>query len=379
MGLWDKIRGEFIDIIEWLDEDRDIIVYRFERYQNEIKNGAKLTVRQGQAAVFVNEGQIADVFQPGMYTLTTENLPILSTLKGWKYGFDSPFKAEVYFVNTRRFTGMKWGTPNPITLNDDRFGFIEIRAFGTYEMKVSDPAKFLEEIVGTDGEFTTQEITDQIRSIVVREFTDGVGEANLPVEAYAANIKELSEAATAAINEDMHRFGMDIPQFYVENVSMPDEVKKEIFEYSRLNKIDLNKLAQMKAAQAMTIAAANPSGDAGAGMGMGMGFAMAQQMSSLFAQQGITGQAQPQAAAQPAAAPAPAPPPLPNALKLFVAVNGAQQGPYDMATVQGMIQRGEIIPDSLVWKEGMANWSAAKDVPEIGGLFGAAPPPLPPQ
>ena len=379
MGLWDKIRGEFIDIIEWLDEDRDIIVYRFERYQNEIKNGAKLTVRQGQAAVFVNEGQIADVFQPGMYTLTTENLPILSTLKGWKYGFDSPFKAEVYFVNTRRFTGMKWGTPNPITLNDDRFGFIEIRAFGTYEMKVSDPAKFLEEIVGTDGEFTTQEITDQIRSIVVREFTDGVGEANLPVEAYAANIKELSEAATAAINEDMHRFGMDIPQFYVENVSMPDEVKKEIFEYSRLNKIDLNKLAQMKAAQAMTIAAANPSGDAGAGMGMGMGFAMAQQMSSLFAQQGITGQAQPQAAAQPAAAPAPAPPPLPNALKLFVAVNGAQQGPYDMATVQGMIQRGEIKPDSLVWKEGMANWSAAKDVPEIGGLFGAAPPPLPPQ
>ncbi|HAA21695.1 MAG TPA: antifreeze protein, partial [Cytophagales bacterium] len=277
MGLFDKLRGEFIDIIEWLDDDRDVIVYRFERYQNEIKNGAKLTVRQGQAAVFVNEGQIADVFQPGMHTLNTANLPILSTLKGWKYGFDSPFKAEVYFVNTRKFTGMKWGTPAPITLNDDRYGFVEIRAFGTYELQVSDPGKFLTEVVGTDGEFTTDEITDQVRSIVVREFTDGIGEANLPIEAYAGNIKELGEAATAALNEDMHRFGLDIPQFYIENVNMPDEVKKEIFEYSRLNKIDLNKLAQMKAAKAMEAAAANPGGDAGAGIGMGMGFAMAQQ------------------------------------------------------------------------------------------------------
>ena len=375
MGLFDKIRGEFIDIIEWLGEDRDVMVYRFERYQNEIKNGAKLTVRQGQAAVFVNEGKVADVFEPGMYTLNTQNLPILSTLKGWKYGFDSPFKAEVYFVNTRRFTGMKWGTPAPITLNDDRYGFVEIRAFGTYELKVTDPGKFLEEVVGTDGEFTTQEITEQVRSIVVREFTDGVGEANLPIEAYAGNIKELSEAATAALNQDMTRYGLDIPQFYIENVNMPDEVKKEIYEYSRLNKIDLNKLAQMKAAKAMEAAAANPGGDAGAGMGMGMGFAMAQQFGNMFAQSGGGASTQPAAAATPPSAGGP--PPLPQSMALFVAINGAQQGPLDQAAVQGMINKGEITRDTLVWKEGMSNWTAASLVPEVNKLFGAVPPPLP--
>jgi len=158
MNIWDKLKGEFIDIIEWLDPTSDTMVYRFERYNNEIKNGAKLTVRESQIAVFVDQGQIADVFKPGMHTLNTENLPILATLKGWKYGFESPFKSEIYFINTKNFTDMKWGTKNPIMLNDDRYGLLEIRAFGTYAIKVNDGGKFIKEIVGTDGNFTVDEI-----------------------------------------------------------------------------------------------------------------------------------------------------------------------------------------------------------------------------
>ena len=176
MGLWDKLKGELIDIIEWLDDSRDTLVYRFPRYQNEIKYGAKLTVREGQAAVFVNEGKIADVFAPGMYELQTSNLPILATLKGWKYGFDSPFKAEVYFVSTRRFTDQKWGTKNPIMLRDPEFGPGRLRAFGSFEFKASDPAAIIREISGTDGDFTVDDINDQIRNIVITRFTDALGE-----------------------------------------------------------------------------------------------------------------------------------------------------------------------------------------------------------
>ena len=181
MGIFDKIKeklsNEFIDIIEWLDYTDDTICHRFERYQNEIKNNAKLIVREGQTAVFINEGQLADVFKPGTYTLNTQNLPILTTLKGWKYGFDSPFKAEVYFVNTHLFTDEKWGTKNPITLNDDRFGLVEIRAFGTYAFRINDPGKFIVDIVGTDNNFTNFEINEHLKSLISTRFTDTIGEA----------------------------------------------------------------------------------------------------------------------------------------------------------------------------------------------------------
>ncbi len=153
MGFFDSLRGQFIDIIEWIDDSNDTIAYRFERHKNEIKMGAKLTVRPGQIAVFVNEGRIADVFQPGMYELSTQNLPILSTLMGWKYGFNSPFKAEVYFFSTKVFTNLKWGTSNPITIRDPELGPIRLKAYGNYTFRVQDPAKLLNEIVSTDGLF----------------------------------------------------------------------------------------------------------------------------------------------------------------------------------------------------------------------------------
>lgn len=371
MGLFDKLRGEFVDIIEWLDDSNNTIVYRFERYQNEIKNGAKLTVREGQVAVFINEGQIADVFQPGMYSLTTENLPVLSTLKGWKHGFNSPFKAEVYFVSTRSLTAQKWGTKNPITLSDQRFGMLELRAFGTYVIKVNDAALFIKEIVGTDGHFTTEEISEQLKSMIVTRFTDAAGEAGFPIEAFAGNINELSEYVSTIITPEFAQYGLELPKFLVENVSMPEEIKKEIFELSRLNAIDLNKLAQMKAAKAMEAAANNPSGTAGAGMGMGMGFAMANQMGQTFAA-GQQQQSQPQQQAAP-----PTPPPVPPALTFFVVVNGQQAGPYDVATLKNMVTQNQLTKETLVWRDGMANWAAAGQQAELTSIFGSVPPPIP--
>ena len=368
MGLFDKLRGEFIDIIEWLDDSNDTLVYRFERYQNEIKNGAKLTVREGQLAVFINEGKIADVFQPGMHTLNTANLPILSTLKGWKYGFDSPFKAEVYFISTRKITAQKWGTKNPITLSDDRFGMLEIRAFGTYVIRVKDAPLFITEIVGTDGQFTTDEISEQLKSMIVTRFTDSVGEANLPVENYASNVNEISEYVHGVIGPEFEKYGIEVTKFLIENVSMPEEIKKEIFELSRLNVIDLDKLAKMKAAKALEKAAENESGTAGAGMGMGMGFAMANQMGNAFS----GGQQNQQQAPSSSG-----PPPIPKALSFHVVVNGQQSGPFDLNALKQMVSKNELTKDMLVWREGMSGWTAAGQVNELSPVFGSLPPPIP--
>lgn len=377
MSLFDEIKkklsNEFIDIVEWLDTNDDTIVHRFERYQNEIKNNAKLIVREGQAAVFVNEGQLADVFKPGTYTLSTQNLPVLTTLKGWKYGFDSPFKAEVYFVNTRLFTDEKWGTKNPFMLSDERFGLVEIRAFGTYSFRISDPGKFVVDVVGTDGNFTNFEINEHLKSLIVTRFTDTVGEANLPVELYAANTSELSETCQEVMQPEFGRVGIELEKFYIENVSMPEELKKEIFEYSRLDKLDMTKLAQFKAAKAMEAAAKNEGGTAGAGMGMGMGFVLAQQMGSMMnpqAPQQVFG-TQPQQAHA-------APPPMPTQVLYHYAANGQQMGPVTIDKLKELFAARTINRDSLVWKQGMQNWTPLKEVEELKPfLGGSTPPPLP--
>ncbi|NNK87180.1 MAG: SPFH domain-containing protein [Flavobacteriaceae bacterium] len=375
MGIFDtikeKLSNEFIDIIEWLDYTDDTICHRFERYQNEIKNNAKLIVREGQTAVFVNEGQLADVFKPGTYTLNTQNLPILTTLKGWKYGFDSPFKAEVYFVNTHLFTDEKWGTKNPITLNDERFGLVEIRAFGTYAFRISDPGKFLIDIVGTDNNFTNFEINEHLKSLIATRFTDTVGEANLPIELYAANTSELSETCKEVMQPEFESVGIGLEKFYIENVSMPEDLKKEIFEYSRIDKLDLDKLTKFKTAKAIEAAAANEGGTAGAGMGMGMGFVLAQQMGGLMSPQ-MGGQQMPQQQASVM------PPPMPQAVQYFYAANGQQAGPVNIEQLKALFANRTVNKDSLVWKQGMSEWSALKDVEELKAfLGGSTPPPLP--
>jgi len=376
MGIFDKIKEklsqEFIDIIEWLDYTDDTICHRFERYQNEIKNNAKLIVREGQTAVFINEGQLADVFKPGTYTLNTNNLPILTTLKGWKYGFDSPFKAEVYFVNTHLFTDEKWGTKNPVTLSDDRFGLVEIRAFGTYAYKINDAGKFIVDIVGTDNNFTNFEINEHLKSLIATRFTDTVGEANLPIELYAANTTELSETCKEVMQTEFNSVGISLEKFFIENVSMPEDLKKEIFEYSRIDKLDLDKLTKFKTAKAIEAAALNDGGTAGAGMGMGMGFVLAQQMGGMMQpQMGVQQQTSMQQGHM-------MPPPIPAAVSYYYASNGQQVGPVSFEQLRSLFANRTVNKDSLVWKQGMANWASIKDVEELKLFLGGnTPPPLP--
>lgn len=366
MVLGNLFRGQFIDVIEWLDPTNDTMVYRFERHNNEIKFGAQLTVRESQVAVFVNEGQIADVFQPGRYVLETANVPILSTLQAWKHGFNSPFKAEVYFFNTKRFTDLKWGTKNAIMIQDPQLGPIEVRAFGTYEMRLKDAPTFMKEIVGTDGQFTTEEIANQLRNLIVTRFQSAISSLNVPFAQVAANNERLSEFLTQKIAPEFEQYGISLTKMLVENVSLPPEVKadfdklREAYRKKAQMEVlgDINKYAQFQAADSIPAAAANPGGIAAMGVGMAMG-------------QTIAGAMQPAPAIV-------APPPLPQK-QFFVAVNGQQQGPFDMTQLQQQIAGGGVKRDTLVWSQGMANWSAADKVAELQALFAAAPPPLPPR
>ena len=281
MPIFDFLRGEFIDVIHWTDDTRDTIVWRFEREGHAIKYGAKLTVREGQAAVFVHEGQIADTFGPGLYMLETNNMPILTTLQHWDHGFQSPFKSEIYFVNTRRFTDLKWGTRNPITCRDPEFGMVRLRAFGTYTMRVADPAKFLTEIVGTDGEFTTQEIEFQIRNVIVSTSARSSRRRGIPVLDMAANTIELAKIVHERIAPMIAEYGLELPAFYIENISLPAEVEAALDKRTATGVAgDLSRYTDFSAAEAMTKAAANPGGGGGigAGLGMGMGMAMAERM-----------------------------------------------------------------------------------------------------
>ncbi len=370
MGLWDKLKGELIDIIEWLDSSKDTMVYRFERMGNEIKNGAKLIVRESQAAVFVNEGKLADVFGPGTYTLSTKNLPILSTLKGWKYGFDSPFKAEVYFMSTRQFTDQKWGTPNPVMLRDQDFGMVRIRAFGNYTLRITDPVKFLREVVGTDDDFSTDEINKQLRSMVVTRFTDAVGESKIPVLDIAASYNELSDFCHKKLADEFNEYGLEVPKFLINNISLPPAVEEAIDKRSTMGALgDMNKYAQMQQADAMRDAAKNPGG--GGGMEGMMGMAMAQQMMNMNSMQQQQFNQQPQQRSS-------APPPPPAQSQFYVSINGQQSGPFNLDALQQMIKQKQVQENSYVWKEGMSAWQPASNVPEVAQLFKTSAPPPPP-
>ena len=366
MGLWDFIKTELIDIVEWLDDSGDTLVYRFVRHDNEIKNGAQLIVRPGQAAVFVDQGKIADVFEPGRYELKTENLPILSTLRGWKYGFDSPFKAEVYFVNTRQFTDQKWGTKNPIMLRDAEFGMVRLRAFGTYAFKAAEPAKLIAEIVGTDGHFTVDQIVEQLRNLIVARFADALGEGKIPALDLAANYTELGQAVRGTIAPELAGYGIELTTLLVENISLPPEVEKALDKRSSMGVLgDMRTYTQYQIAESIPAAAQQPGGLAGAGMGLGVGMGMAQQMAQAFGGAG-------------APAPGAAPPPLPAQAAFFIALNGKQDGPHGMDALRAHAAAGTLTRDTLVWKEGMAAWTRAGDVPDLAPLFAAVPPPLPP-
>ncbi len=362
MSFWKKLKGELIDIIAWTDPTSNTMVYRFERYGNEIKHGAKLVVREGQAAAFVNEGKLADVFMPGTHTLDTSNLPILSTLQGWKYGFESPFKAEVYFTSTRRFTDLKWGTKNPIMLRDAEFGPIRLRAFGSYTIRVSDAGQFLKEIVGTDGHFTTDDITNQLRNMIVARFADILGESKIPALDLAANYDELGKFITGRIQTEFTTYGLELAQLMIENISLPPAVEEVLDKRTSMGVVgDIGKYTQFQAAEALKAAAENPGGMAAGGMGMGMGFAMANQMGTAMSGQSAT---------------PPAPPPVPGQPSFFAAIDGKQAGPFDAAALKQHITSGKVTADTLVWCNGMANWTPAGQVDALQAGF-AGPPPLP--
>ncbi len=367
MGLFDAIRNELVDIIEWIYDSRHTLVWRFPRYQNEIKNGAQLIVRPGQTAVFVNQGEVADIFEPGQYSLETKNLPVLSTLQGWKYGFDSPFRCEVYFVATRQVTDLKWGTPNPVIMRDADFGPVRIRAFGNYTLRAVDPKALLTELVGTDSSFEADEISELLRAIVVQSFSDACASSKIAVLDLATSYVELSEEVRQAVIERVDdEYGLDIPQLQIVNISLPPEVEKAIDTRSSMNAIgNMQQYQAYQMANAMPIAAANPAGGiAGAGLGLGMGMAMANQMMP-----GMMGGAQPAAAA--------APPPPPPAAAWHVAENGQTLGPFDLQSLAQAVAAGQLLPTSMVWSAGMAAWTQASQVPALAGLFAPPPPPPP--
>ncbi len=369
MGLISKIRGELVDIIEWVDDSRRTIAWRFPRYHNQIKHGAQLIVRPGQQALFINQGKIGDVFEPGQYTLETKNLPVLSTLQGWKYGFDSPFKAEVYFVATRQVTDLKWGTPNPVMMRDADFGPIRIRGFGNYTLKAVDPRILIRELVGTDSVFESDEISELLRSIVVQAFADVVASSDIPVLDLARNYQEMAETLRKEVVQRVDdEFGLDIPQLQIVNISVPPEVEEALDTRTSMNMIgDLGSFQAYQMGRSMPIAAENTAGGlAGAGIGMGMGLGMAQQM-------------MPGAGAMAAQQQAPqAPPPPPPVVAWHISQNGQTTGPFAPQILAQGVASGQIMPTTLVWRAGMAAWTAAGQVPELISLFQAAQPPPPP-
>ena len=364
MALWDKLLGELIDIIEWLDDSSDTLAYRFERYQNEIKYGAKLVVREGQMAAFVNEGKLADVFKPGTYELTTQNLPILATLRGWKYGFNSPFKAEVYFVSTRKFTDLKWGTPGPAMMRDRDFGMVRATAFGIYTIRVKDAGVFLRDLVGTDNRFTTGEIQENLRGKIGLRIKELMPELGIPVIEMEAKVFEMGTRLRERLQPDFQAMGLELVEVQVQDVGLPEEVEKAIDKRGAISAVgNMQAYTQYETASAIRDAANNPGGAAGAGVGLGAGIAMGAQMMNNMGGMASAGQA--------------SPPPIPGAGGFHVAVGQQQAGPFEISILQRQASTGELNRNTLVWKPGMAQWVKAGEVAELAALFANTPPPIP--
>lgn len=300
MGFFSNIiKGQLIDVIAWTDNTQDTMVHKYDMNGKEIMMGAQLTVRESQVAVFVNEGQLADVYTPGRYELSTSNMPIMTALKAWKFGFNSPFKADVYFVNTKQFLDRKWGTPNPVMMRDTEFGMIRLRAFGIYSFKVSDPTTFLKEVFGTSSLFTVDGVEGQIKRTLVSGLSDAIAESKIPALDLAANYDELSGYVLNATNPKLAPLGLQLCSCVIENISLPEEVEKTMDRRTSMGVIgDMGKYSQYQAAEAMREAANNPGGVAGMGVGMGAGVSMGQMfVQSMNAAQ----QPQQTAPAQPAA------------------------------------------------------------------------------
>ncbi len=362
MGLFSKLFHELVDVIEWTDDSSDTMVYRFERYGNEIKYGAKLVVRESQFAVFVNEGEVADVLSPGTYELETKNLPLLTSLQNWHHGFKSPFKAEVYFCNSKRFTDLKWGTKQPLMMRDAEFGGLRIRAFGTYGVRIADSLKFIREIVGTDGVFTTDEISNQLRNLITSRFATIIGGSGLPILDMAANYDQLGEFLTSRMAPEFDEYGLELTRILVENISLPPAVSEALDKRTSMGMTgNLDRYLQYQTGVAMEQAAQNPGGGASDGIGMGVGLAMANRMSDSVGAGAV-------------------PPPVPQPLEFHMVVAGKAAGPFSIAELKSRIGSGSLTPATLVWSPDMSEWAPAQSVDALSSLFDSSavtPPPLP--
>lgn len=388
MGLWDKLKGELIEVIEWTDNSNgETISYRFDHRDNSIKNGAKLTVRGSQVAVFVHEGEFADVFKPGMYELKTENIPLLTMLKSWKYGFNSPFKSEVYFVNTGLIEELKWGTPGPVGFQHDEFDEVRVTLNGTISFEVdtrtgadgrSNLYKFMEHVVKTDNQFMKDELKGRIRDIVVRNLPTVL--KNLSSRSLVVDYNEIGDLIKEKLNPEFEKRGMILDGFNVLQFEY-DEATKAAIDEGKKRAGEMRGVKKMGTAQNIQMSNAMKMGDAiqGSGenggnsmmanmMGAGLGFNLGNQMANQMNPQNNMNNGGNQM-----------PPPVPPALKFYIAVNGAQTGPYEMPQLQQMAQSGQLKKEMMVWKEGMPAWAAAGTVPELSPVFSMVPPPLPPQ
>lgn len=287
MALMDFVKKQFIDIIQWTEDSADdgTIAWRFPMQEMEIQNGASLTVRESQMAVFVNEGKVADVFGPGMYTLTTQTLPVLTYLKNWDKLFESPFKSDVYFFSTRQRLDRKWGTPNPITIRDQEFGMVRLRAFGIYAYHLTDPKLFHMAISGTTERYTTEQLESQLRNTVVGHIADLFGESGTPFIDMAANQNEFGRALKEKMDPLFHEFGLALDTLVVQNISLPEELEKVLDTRIGMNVIgDMGRYTQYQTANAIPLAAQNEGGMAGIGAGLGAGLTMGQAMAQAIGQ-----------------------------------------------------------------------------------------------
>lgn len=379
MSFWEMLKGStFLDLIEWLDDTNDTLVWRFPVHNQAITDKSKLVVREGQAGIFVSEGRMSDVFGPGTYTLDTRNTPILSFFRTIAYNFNQPYKGDVYFVSTRQFTDNGWGTATPIMMRDAEFGPVRIRAYGVFSYRITDPATFLRQIVGTDGLFTTDEINGQLKKKLVSALADTVGKSRIAVLDLAANYMDLADTLRDRMNPTFgESYGITLTDFTIQSISLPEAVEKALDERTKMGVLgNLNAYTQLKTAEAIGTAAANP-GIGGAGVGMGVGFGMGQQMAGqMFGAQQGGGQFNPHQGMQ--GPPSPAPPPPPTEEKWHY------HGPSGQAqlTLAELVQRiaADRGANHQLWKPGFPGWKSWREVPEVVNQLPPeppAPPPLP--
>lgn len=379
MGFFSK--NVFIDIIEWIPQDDSIVVHKHNRHDNEIKNGAQLIVRESQVAVIVEQGQFADVFEPGRHELTTENLPILSDLRGWKHGFDSPFTTEVYFIDASFIANLAWGTPGSISMNDAQFGMVSFTAFGEYDVQVTDPKRFLSRVSKLDQEYTKDELDEFILPDAVAVAQNVITGSGIPILEIQSRTLELAKKCDEMLTEKFEEdYGFKIKGFVIKNISLPDAVKEAIDKRASMGAVGSQSYNDYQMGTAIGDSASNPGSAMGEGMGMGMGMGMAMnmanQMSGQNQQQG--GQTPPPSGPQGSA-----PPPPPGAapeVAVHVMIGGQQYGPYNLGQVKQYLDEGRIQADGMAWMEGMASWAALNTIPQLSSLFGSAggPPPPPP-